>query len=176
LVAANANADPNASANADAFAAPPGTQWEPVSPRLQAMRRAIGTAVIGIVTVGVAIGLASVGTITSLIAAAAGIVLAAWLWVVVGRNFRSWGYTERQDDLLVVHGALFRTLVVVPYGRMQLVDLQAGPIERMFGIVTVRLHTASASTDARICGLEPARAELLRERLASRGEAHAAGL
>jgi uncharacterized protein len=160
----------------DAFAPPPGTQWVPVSVRLRTMRRSLYTTVIVVVTLAVAAGLSAVGPVAAIVAAVVGVLIAAWLWWVVGRNWRSWGYTERQDDLLVVHGALFRTLVVVPYGRMQLVDLQAGPFQRMFGIVTVRLHTASASTDARICGLEPENAQVLRERLASRGEAHAAGL
>ena len=160
----------------DPFAPPEGTDWEPVSVRLRTMRRALVVSVVVIVTVALTAGLAAVDPVAAVIAAAVGAAVALWLWWVIGRNWRSWGYTERQDDLLVVHGALFRTLVVVPYGRMQLVDLQAGPFQRIFGIVTVRLHTASASTDARICGLESKDAQVLRERLASRGEAHAAGL
>jgi uncharacterized protein len=104
------------------------------------------------------------------------VVIAAWTFWMIGRNWRSWGYTERADDLLVVHGALFRKLVVVPYGRMQLVDVVAGPIERTFGITNVKLHTAAATTDARIRGLRPDDASELRDRLAARGEAHAAGL
>jgi membrane protein YdbS with pleckstrin-like domain len=67
-------------------------------------------------------------------------------------------------------------LVVVPYGRMQLVDVEAGPIERSFGLVTVKLHTAAATTDARVRGLTPSVAEPLRDRLTQRGEAHASGL
>jgi membrane protein YdbS with pleckstrin-like domain len=162
--------------NSDAFAAPPGAHWEPVSPRLRTMRRAFWLTLLAVVVLVVAVGVAGASALASVIVVAVGVVLAAWLWWVIGRNWRSWGYTERDDDLLVVHGALFRTLVVVPYGRMQLVDLQAGPIERIFRLVKVRLHTASASTDARICGLQPDEAQRLRERLASRGEAHAAGL
>ena len=104
------------------------------------------------------------------------LIVFAWAWWMIGRNWRSWGYAERLDDLLVVHGALFKTLVVVPYGRMQLVDVVAGPIERSFGLVNVKLHTAAASTDARIRGLRPDDAGRLRDRLAALGEAHAAGL
>jgi len=95
---------------------------------------------------------------------------------LIGRNHRAWGYTERADDLLVRRGLAFRQLVVVPYGRMQYVDVTAGPVERRFGLVTVQLHTAAAATDARIPGLEPAEAARLRDRLAARGEARAAGL
>ena len=39
---------------------------------------------------------------------------------------------------------MFKRLVIVPYGRMQLVDLAAGPIDRAFGIATLQLHTAAA--------------------------------
>ena len=97
-------------------------------------------------------------------------------WVVVGRNARWWGYAERDDDLYVRHGALFRTLVVVPYGRMQYVDVQAGPLEQLFSIASVHLHTASPGTSARIPGLPAEEAARLRDRLTSRGEAQAAGL
>jgi membrane protein YdbS with pleckstrin-like domain len=94
----------------------------------------------------------------------------------VRRNVAAWGYAERDDDLLIRHGVLYRQLVVVPYGRMQFVDVNAGPLDRRFSLASVQLHTASASTDARIPGLDPEEAARLRDRLASRGEARAAGL
>jgi membrane protein YdbS with pleckstrin-like domain len=78
--------------------------------------------------------------------------------------------------LMVTHGMLFKRLCVVPYGRMQLVDVEAGPIERAFGLVHVKLHTAAATTDAKVCGLVPATASELRDRLTQLGEAHASGL
>ena len=78
----------------------------------------------------------------------AGLVGVVWGWLVVGRAVRSWGYAERADDLLVTRGILNRQLVVVPYGRMQYVDVTAGPLDRQFGLATVQLHTAAAATDA----------------------------
>jgi len=96
--------------------------------------------------------------------------------VFVLRSIRSWGYAERADDLLVRHGLLIRRLSVVPYGRMQFVDVTAGPLERLFGLATVQLHTAAAASDARIPGLPPEEAARLRDRLAALGEARAAGL
>ena len=70
---------------------------------------------------------------------------------------------------------MFKRLTVVPYGRMQLVDVEAGPIERSFGLVSVKLHTAAATTDAKVCGLTPTVASQLRDRLTQLGEAHASG-
>ncbi|WP_030763839.1 PH domain-containing protein [Streptomyces sp. NRRL F-2664] len=101
---------------------------------------------------------------------------AVWGWVLLGRNWRSWRYAERPDDLLISRGVLWREQTVVPYGRMQLVEVTSGPVERRFGLASLQLHTAAAATDARIPGLVPAEAERLRDRLAALGEARSAGL
>ncbi|MGI3785957.1 MAG: PH domain-containing protein, partial [Janthinobacterium lividum] len=90
--------------------------------------------------------------------------------------YRAWGYVEREDDLYITRGVLFRSLVAVPYGRMQLVEVASGPLERSFGLATVTLKTASAETDASIPGLDPAEAARLRDRLTDLGEAQASGL
>ena len=94
----------------------------------------------------------------------------------VERRFHAWGYAEREDDLLVRRGALVRRLSVVPYGRMQYVDVTAGPLDRKLGLARVTLHTAAAASDASIPGLLAAEATRLRDRLAALGEARAAGL
>ncbi|WP_327736700.1 PH domain-containing protein [Streptomyces nojiriensis] len=99
-----------------------------------------------------------------------------WGWVLLGRNWRSWRYAERADDLLISRGVLWRKETVVPYGRMQLVEVTSGPLERRFGLASVQLHTAAAATDAKIPGLVPAEAERLRDRLTALGEARSAGL
>ncbi|MFD4607987.1 PH domain-containing protein [Streptomyces sp. NPDC088337] len=104
------------------------------------------------------------------------LALMAWGWVLLGRNWRSWRYAERADDLLISRGVLWREETVVPYGRMQLVEVTSGPVERHFGLATVQLHTAAAATDAIIPGLDPAEAERLRDRLTELGEARSAGL
>lgn len=110
------------------------------------------------------------------IGAAIGLIALVWGIWLIPRNWRAWGYAERDDDLLVKHGVLVRKLSVVPYGRMQFVDVNSGPLERRVGIATVQLHTASPATDARIPGLPPDEAARLRDRLAALGEARAAGL
>jgi len=107
------------------------------------------------------------------------VVLAAsagWVAWLVPRQVRAIGYAERVDDLLIRRGLMFRTLEVVPYGRMQFVDVVAGPIQRKYDLATVKLHTASPGTDASIPGLERDEATRLRDQLAARGEAKMAGL
>ncbi|MET3984147.1 PH domain-containing protein [Streptomyces sp. PvR034] len=104
------------------------------------------------------------------------VAAAGWCWVLLGRNWRSWKYAERADDLLISRGVMWRQETVVPYGRMQLVEVTSGPLERRFGLATVQLHTAAATTDATIPGLDPREAERLRDRLTELGEARSAGL
>jgi membrane protein YdbS with pleckstrin-like domain len=104
------------------------------------------------------------------------LVVVAWAWWVIGRQVHAIGYAERDEDLLVRRGVMFRSMVVVPYGRMQFVDVDAGPLARKLGYASVQLHTASPSTDASISGLVPDEAARLRDRLARRGEARLAGL
>ncbi len=159
-----------------AFASP-NQEWSRVSAQFRVMRRVM-TFVVAVLLFVVLV-IVAVATGVWLVLVVGGCLLVAVTFVVLGvidRNYRSWGYTERAADLLVTRGVLFRRLVVVPYGRMQLVDVAAGPIERKFGIATVRLHTASAGTDARIRGLPPDEAARLRDRLAALGEARSAGL
>jgi hypothetical protein len=115
---------------------------------------------------GVAAG-ASLGAIALCSAAA---------WWFVRNRFRAWGYLERDEDLEVRRGVMVQRLSVVPYGRMQFVEITSGPVERLFGLATVKLHTAAAASDARIPGLDPDEAARLRDRLAALGEAKAAGL
>ncbi|MFH8608959.1 PH domain-containing protein [Streptomyces sp. NPDC018029] len=126
---------------------------------------------------------AAVGVLLGLVAGPAWAAFAllplavlAWGWPVLGRNWRSWRYAERADDLLISRGVLWREETVVPYGRMQLVEVTSGPVERRFGLASVQLHTAAAATDARIPGLLPEEAERLRDRLTELGEARSAGL
>lgn len=152
--------------------------WTPVSPRLATARRIVlalfgALGAVGVIVLAV---LSSVPTWIPAAAAGAGVVILVWLWWLIGRRVRSFGYAERDGDLLVTSGILFRRLVIVPYGRMQLVDVKAGPIDRALGVTTVQLHTAAATTDAKIPGLLPQVAADLRDRLAARGEQRSAGL
>jgi membrane protein YdbS with pleckstrin-like domain len=107
---------------------------------------------------------------------AATVVWLAASWAVEYGRYRAWGYAERGDDLIVNRGVIFRRLSVVPYGRMQFIDVTAGPVDRLFGLATVQLHTAAAATDARIPGLRRQDAYALRDRLTALGESRATGL
>jgi uncharacterized protein len=155
---------------------PDGVTWTPVSPRLATARRVLLSAFTVPAVVAVLVLAFAMGQPLVAVVALVPVGLAVWGWWLIGRQVRAWCYAERDDDLLVRHGVMQRSLVVVPYGRMQYVDVQAGPLDRMVGIARLQLHTASAGTDAVIPGVPSDEAARLRDRLASRGEAQLAGL
>lgn len=162
----------------DDLFAPPAYAWQRLSPRYLSLRRVTTLLVAPIVftvpalVVGLAFDLWWLALLLWAIAA----LIVGVRWVLIGRTYRSWGYVEREDDLYITSGVLFRSLVAVPYGRMQLVEVASGPLERSFRLATVTLKTASAETNASIPGLDPAEAARLRDRLTELGESQASGL
>jgi membrane protein YdbS with pleckstrin-like domain len=170
--------DHHTDSRADALFAPPDAAWQPLTSRYLSMRRVVSAVVIGVPTVAVAV-LVTLTTgrpwIGGLLAAAGAVLLAVRL-VVVTRNWRSWGYAERDEDLYLTHGVLFRRLTAVPYGRMQVVEVTSGPMQRAYGLATVSLQTASPGSGAQIPGLLPDEAVRLRDRLTERGRTQALNL
>ncbi|HXQ89948.1 MAG TPA: PH domain-containing protein [Acidimicrobiales bacterium] len=156
--------------------APP-PQWTALSPTLLTMRRTEIAVVGALLAAGAGVALGWVGSPVAAAAAVGAVALgSAAVWWFVRNRFRAWGYFERDEDLEVRRGVMVQRLSVVPYGRMQFVEITAGPVERLFGLATIKLHTAAAGSDARIPGLDPDEAARLRDRLAALGEAKAAGL
>jgi uncharacterized protein len=149
----------------------------PVSPKLATLRRLNASIMAGLAAIAALLVLGlTLGWLYGVLAVVVIALVLGWAWILIGRNQRSWKYAEREDELLVSHGIMFRELVVVPYGRMQFVDVTAGPLERAYGMATVELHTATPATDAKIPGLHPDEAGRLRDRLSALGQAQAWGL
>lgn len=154
---------------------PQGVEFRGVSPALVKVR-VVTILIFAVLTiVPVAIIAVSLWSWAWIIVAAFA-AFYVWLLWLIPRQVRAIGYAETESDLLIRKGIMFKSLTVVPYGRMQYVDVSEGPIARAFGIAAVQLHTASASTDATIPGLPAQEAARLRNQLAERGEAEMAGL
>jgi membrane protein YdbS with pleckstrin-like domain len=96
--------------------------------------------------------------------------------VLTPRRVRALGYRLRDDDLVFRRGIMFLRVVAVPYGRMQLVDINRGPLARAFGLSELKLVTAAAASHVTIPGLPEADAEALRDRLVELAESRRAGL
>jgi membrane protein YdbS with pleckstrin-like domain len=100
-------------------------------------------------------------------------VLTVWRVSRVREWVRTFRYAERDDDLLISKGLFLRKLVCIPYGRMQVVKVDSGPLDRRFQLAGVALVTAASDSDAGIPGLDAAVAAALRDRLIAAGEAKA---
>jgi membrane protein YdbS with pleckstrin-like domain len=153
-----------------------GPRWRGVSPRLATARSIVVTAVCAVLLVAT-VALWTVFPSAWLVVAAVAVVV-AWLWLLwlVRRQVAAISWAEQAEELVVRRGRLRRTLVSVPYGRLQLADMQSGPLARHFGLASVQIHTASPHSGGSIPGLPVAEAEALRARLTERGESQRAGL
>ncbi|MEP5936871.1 MAG: PH domain-containing protein [Erythrobacter sp.] len=83
---------------------------------------------------------------------------------------RHWarGYAMSADRLRVVRGILFRSDTIVPFGRIQHIDVDQGPLERFFGIATLTVHTAGThNSSVTLPGLEHGLAMEMREEIRS---------
>ena len=155
----------------------PGIRWQRPSHLLLRARRIQTVLVTAPVALAGGLIAGAAGSAAIGLGVGLGLVVVGLLWErFLARRVAAWGYAERREDLMVKRGVLIRRQSVIPYGRMQFIDVTAGPVERSLGLATLRMHTAAAASDARIPGLDKADAAKLRDQLAALGEAQAAGL
>ena len=157
----------------------PTQDWKGISPRHM---------VDEFLTVGLFVGLLMAGAISILVipdvldpvlawvVVALASVLSVLSLVLVPFRVRSYRYVTRQDDFVFARGVVFQRLVAVPYGRLQLVDINRGPLARALGLAELKLVTAAASSGVSIPGLLVADAEMLRDQLVELAESRRAGL
>lgn len=153
-----------------------GPEWRAVSPRLVAARSVVAT----VVCAPLATVLAAAGVLLPWrpLLWASGAAVALWVWLIwlVRRQVSAISYAEQGEELVIRRGRLWRSLVSIPYGRLQLADMQSGPVARHFGLARVEIHTAAPRSGGSIPGLPLNEAEALRARLTERGESQRAGL
>lgn len=108
----------------------------------------------------------------------AGIItlLLVFTLVILPRQAKAIGYMLRADDIVFRRGILWQRIIAVPYGRMQLVDITHGPLDRAFGVAQLKMVTAAATTGVQIPGLTQAAAESLRDTLIDVAETRRTGL
>lgn len=101
-----------------------------------------------------------------MVSGAGAVILLLALLVLPGRRYRSWGYANGEDELTVKHGLMLRRVTVVPFGRVQHIDVAQGPLQRMLGLATLVLNTAGTRGAAvHLPGLLHAQAEALRDHI-----------
>jgi Uncharacterized conserved protein len=151
-------------------------EWQRVSSK-QVVVELVGLLVSAVfVVVGTGIPWLLSGVAWLVILPIAALVLHLAIAAFTPRRVRAIGYRLREDDLVVRKGIMFLRVVAVPYGRMQLVDINRGPVARAFRLSELKLVTAAAASHITIPGLPEADAEQLRDRLVELAESRRAGL
>ncbi len=149
--------------------------WRPVSPMLTRVRL-ITAAVVVLPLLLVTVVLGVFVTRWTLLGTLAVLLVGLWAAWLISRQVSAISWVELEEEIVIRKGRMFRSLVSVPYGRLQYVDIQSGPLARANGIASCEIHTASPESGGSLPGLPVAEAEALRARLAARGEAQRAGL
>ena len=72
-------------------------------------------------------------------------ILLVFGWLVIMlpvRRYNHRGYHMGEDRIRIVRGYLFHSDTIVPFGRIQHIDVDHGPIQRRYGLATLTVHTA----------------------------------
>lgn len=153
----------------------PDANWQRVSSRL-IVSEYVGSVISTAVFIAAALIFTNLVWSGGIWAVAVIGAIALIVFILIPRRVRAIGYQLRDDDLLFRRGILFQRFVAVPYGRMQLVDINRGPLSRILGLSELKFVTAAASTGVIIPGLLGADAEELRDKLVALAETRRAGL
>ena len=79
------------------------------------------------------------------------------------------GIAMRDFDIAYRSGLFWRKTVIVAFNRVQHVEVSSGPLQRKFGLASVKLFTAGGSSvDLKIDGLMAERAEDIRAFIAEK--------
>jgi uncharacterized protein len=114
---------------------------------------AVGAAIAAIAgeTVGLAVAIGLVGIV---------VVGFTTVWAVA--VWKSWRWQVWPDALELAHGVIVRRESLVPFHRIQQIDVRKTPLERLLGLASLEVHTAAATSDAVIPALDQTQAEPLR--------------
>lgn len=95
-------------------------------------------------------------------------VAAVVAWISPAIEYCHWTYAVQDAGIELRRGVVVRRQQLIPFFRVQHVDVSQGPIDRWMGLRELVIHTASAATDAKLPGLTDADATALRELLLAR--------
>lgn len=142
------------------------TALTPLDPAYARMLRLQFAVVAVILLVGATIAEFAIPGYTGFVWAPVGL-FAAWLLIRVPmRRYAARGYSVAEERLRVVRGVLFRKDTVVPFGRVQHIDVNQNPLERSFDLATLTVHTAGThNASVSLPGLAQADAMAMREEI-----------
>ena len=150
--------------------------WHQISPRYVVSQIVQNVIFIVVIAVAALIVTVVLEQRWALIPAGVIVVITLATLIILPRQARAIGYMLRTDDIVFRKGILWQRMIAVPYGRMQLVDITQGPLDRAFGVSQLKMVTAAATTGVQIPGLTAAAAETLRDTLIEVAETRRTGL
>lgn len=165
------------------FIDPADIEWKRVSPKYLKVRM-ISRAIWSLIMIVLAclpllftevLGWWNVPLWLSVSLVAVMVVWQIWLTIIVRRQVRALGYSERAEHLLTRKGIMFRKVRAVPYGRIQFIDVSSGPVENMVGLSHLDIKTAGGASTV-LPGLDRAEAQRLREILTDLSDTKMVGL
>jgi uncharacterized protein len=84
--------------------------------------------------------------------------------VLPARRYARLGYALGMDELRVARGYVFRTDTIVPFVRVQHIDVGQGPVERRYGLSHLVVHTSGThNSTVTLPGLPSAEAAAMRD-------------
>ena len=102
--------------------------------------------------------------IAGLLPTLVGVVALSGIFLAPARIYQRLGYAIDERLLRVVRGWLFHTDTIVPFVRVQHIDVSQGPVDKLFGIASLVVHTAGTHNSVvRLPGLSPERAAAIRD-------------
>ncbi|MBF4571521.1 PH domain-containing protein [Herbiconiux sp. VKM Ac-1786] len=149
--------------------------WRGVSPKFVGVEL-VSSLIGGLVLCAITVPFILLRTWFGWPALAVAVVITIVTLALAPRRVRAIGYRLRADDLVFRRGIMFHRVVSVPYGRMQLIDINRGPVARALGLAELKFVTAAAATGVAIPGLVAADADALRDRLVELAESRRVGL
>ena len=146
------------------------TPLDPRQIKVLRVRWLIATALLAGIAVALCLGpLRATPIPLGIVPGAVALAGLAAMLILPRRRYLAWGYREEADELHVRHGLMIRTETVVPFARVQHIDLAQGPIERRYGLARLILYTAGTrGASVPLPGLEREEAERMRDRIRSK--------
>jgi membrane protein YdbS with pleckstrin-like domain len=106
--------------------------------------------------------------ISGVLPALVGLIALSGIVIAPDRIYRRLGYAIDERLLRTVRGWLFHADTIVPFVRVQHIDVVRGPVDKLFGTASLIVHTAGTHNSiVTVPGLSPDRAAEIREAIRS---------
>lgn len=87
--------------------------------------------------------------------------------------FKKKSFGVRQKDIIYRTGFLYSSVTIIPFNRIQHIEVTIGPVEKLFKLATLKIYTAGgAQSDLKIPGLKNEKAHKIKSFVISKTSLH----